>query len=45
MSVDLDRFGHDSFAAALGAFAGYAAVLVGMFVLLFVVPFVIFLVL
>ena len=43
MNVDLDRFRQDSFVAALGTFASYGVILLGMFVLLFVVPYAVFL--
>jgi hypothetical protein len=39
------QFDHESWYAAVGTFGSYALVLVGMFLVLFVVPFLVFLVL
>ncbi len=37
-------FSHDTWTAAAGAFGGYAAILLGMFVLLFLLPYAVFVV-
>lgn len=39
----VEKFTHESWFAAVGTAAGYGLVLVAMFVLLFVIPFLIFL--
>lgn len=38
----LDEFDHPSWMTALGTFLGYGAILFGMFVLLFVLPYLLF---
>ncbi|MFB6166052.1 MAG: hypothetical protein ABEJ31_12900 [Haloarculaceae archaeon] len=42
MATLIDELQTPSFLAAWGALAGYVAILVGMFVLLFLVPYVVF---
>lgn len=43
MNVDIsERFGHSSWIAALGTGAAYLLILLGMFILLFVAPYIIF---
>jgi hypothetical protein len=43
MSVDLQQFDHPSWLTAIGTFVSYGLVLVAMTVLLFLVPYAIFL--
>lgn len=38
----LDHFDHPSWLTAVGTFLGYGAILLGMFVLLFVIPYLLF---
>jgi hypothetical protein len=39
----LDQFDHPSWLSAAGTILGYLAILIGMFVLLFVIPYLLFL--
>lgn len=41
--MNLDRFEHDSFFTAAGTFVSYGLILVAMTLLLFVVPYLVFL--
>lgn len=45
MSVDLSEFDHSSFRTAVGTAVSYTVILVAMFLLLFVVPYAVFLLL
>ncbi|MFB6129617.1 MAG: hypothetical protein ABEJ28_02220 [Salinigranum sp.] len=40
--MSIARFDHESWWTALGTAAGYAVILLGMFLVLFVVPFLLF---
>lgn len=40
--MELDAFDHPSWLSAVGTFVGYGAILVAMFVALFLVPFALF---
>lgn len=42
MGLVPDRFAHDSFVTGVGTFVGYGVILLAMFVVLFVVPYLIF---